>query len=1012
MLFGVHAVTLRRLVDEIFRCAGDERRPVSNTGKRLLLEKCVQERYRDGKGLFAPLAGFPGFIGAVEGLVAEMKQSLVTPEELAETAGRMGNGARLTELARLYGRYDQLLYERGLLDRNDAELAALARLRSGAPLPPLLEGVAELHCRHIYDFTPLQSALLQELSRRISLHISFPYDFERPALFSYVSRTLDALESLDNSDLQMELRFEEFGAPFTAPLISQLFREEAPSGHPLPPDSMALMAAPGPYAECERIGRGIRRLMEDGVDPASIGVLFRDSSAYGPMQEDVCRRFRIPVSYRRGAPLTLSPLVRTILAPFRVVSARYGREELLGLLKSSYFTPLKDDRGRPIRPDLFEEVLNSAKYLDDAMGSPEKLIQRRIDALKKNERPCERESQVFAAIKPLMEELRAFDGRKSLGEFAALMERFIARHAIYRRGIEAADPRALKRDASAITLFQKVLAGLEADIGSLGMESERFTPADFASLLRQGMEGEFLAGERQAGVSIMNFHDCRGLEFDHIFAGGLNEGLCPQRQDPHPLFKDNEKLLFNKIQGKKLFRTASEKAEEEPLLFCMALSCAAKSLTLSYSHTDSRGNEMLPSPFLEELLAVLPLKEERSQAGEATPPVAECMEREELLNAIAMQGEYAALEPLISEWVELSGSLSRIRANGEIEAKREIFFNEEELSRRARLSTPYTGTLLRPDILAELKERFETEPGDAFAPTTLEEYGCCPFKLFLRRILRLSPLEEPELQMEAREEGSLVHEILRSFFDRMAGEGRLPLKGAREETAAMQEAAEEIFTIWEEERYTGEPLLWEIGKGKILSILEGVVAAEGAEGSTLVPQLFEKEFAPFPVENMDGARFFLTGKADRVDTDPASGALRVVDYKMAGNSARYAGLLKKENLGETSFQMPVYLLAAARELGESGGATFTRLIGRYWLMRKLNPLEKEFGGGKEDFTGFLATDPAERQTLGNDNFLNRVCTKVNAIKGGDFQITPRECDFCDFAPVCRYLPVELKAEEE
>ena len=33
------------------------------------------------------------------------------------------------------------------------------------------------------------------------------------------------------------------------------------------------------------------------------------------------------------------------------------------------------------------------------------------------------------------------------------------------------------------------------------------------------------------------------------------------------------------------------------------------------------------------------------------------------------------------------------------------------------------------------------------------------------------------------------------------------------------------------------------------------------------------------------------------------------------------------------------------------------------------------------------------------------------MKSGDFQITPRECEFCDFAAVCRYVEVGLKEEE-
>lgn len=148
---------------------------------------------------------------------------------------------------------------------------------------------------------------------------------------------------------------------------------------------------------------------------------------------------------------------------------------------------------------------------------------------------------------------------------------------------------------------------------------------------------------------------------------------------------------------------------------------------------------------------------------------------------------------------------------------------------------------------------------------------------------------------------------------------------------------------------------------------------------------------------------------DRIDRDPSAGALRVVDYKLAGNSARYQQLLKKEAMGETSFQMPLYLLAAAGTLGGGEAPSPSALTACYWLLRKGGLLEKEFGSTKrEDFTGFFATDPKERAELGRDNFLNRLCSKVRAIKEGDFQITPRECGFCDFSRVCRYVEVNLR----
>ena len=79
------------------------------------------------------------------------------------------------------------------------------------------------------------------------------------------------------------------------------------------------------------------------------------------------------------------------------------------------------------------------------------------------------------------------------------------------------------------------------------------------------------------------------------------------------------------------------------------------------------------------------------------------------------------------------------------------------------------------------------------------------------------------------------------------------------------------------------------------------------------------------------------------------------------------------------------------------------------MRRKSFPdMEKLFGDGES--AGFFATDPTVRNTLGEDNFLNRLCAKVQAMKRGEFPVTPRECEQCDFASVCRYMAVGLRDE--
>ena len=159
---------------------------------------------------------------------------------------------------------------------------------------------------------------------------------------------------------------------------------------------------------------------------------------------------------------------------------------------------------------------------------------------------------------------------------------------------------------------------------------------------------------------------------------------------------------------------------------------------------------MLPSPFLDELLTKVPLDEERIPVNRITPAPAECLEREEFLNSLAAHHLFSWPQDGLSC---LGESLARIEDAFRMEAERERFFETEEKALRGILATPHTGKLLREDILAELRLYYESPAGNRFAPTTLEDYGCCPFRFFLRRLLKLSPLDKPEMELAAREEG-------------------------------------------------------------------------------------------------------------------------------------------------------------------------------------------------------------------------------------------------------------------
>jgi len=113
-------------------------------------------------------------------------------------------------------------------------------------------------------------------------------------------------------------------------------------------------------------------------------------------------------------------------------------------------------------------------------------------------------------------------------------------------------------------------------------------------------EGEDLSGDQ---VALMTVHAAKGLEFDHVYVVGMEEGLMPHRMC---LEKYEEAALASKKKAKEEQPEPppTEAVEEERRLAYVAITRACKTLTFTFAEKRRRGGEVLncePSRFLSEL---------------------------------------------------------------------------------------------------------------------------------------------------------------------------------------------------------------------------------------------------------------------------------------------------------------------------------------------------------------------------------------------------------------------------
>jgi ATP-dependent helicase/DNAse subunit B len=185
------------------------------------------------------------------------------------------------------------------------------------------------------------------------------------------------------------------------------------------------------------------------------------------------------------------------------------------------------------------------------------------------------------------------------------------------------------------------------------------------------------------------------------------------------------------------------------------------------------------------------------------------------------------------------------------------------------------------------------------------------------------------------------------------------------------------------------------------------VRAEADGPRDVTPALLEHAFGGRsgrpPLELAAGGEAVrLRGRIDRVDAGPSR--LLVLDYKNSkGNGL--ADRLDPEAFGETSFQIPTYLLAAARDLPGR-----PRLDATYAVLRsaeRLAPVEL-------DGTALphLAAAGEGGGQGASRSFATAVVDAVATIRRGRLPIASRRCAYCSYGAVCRFEGVAAQGEEE
>lgn len=269
----------------------------------------------------------------------------------------------------------------------------------------------------------------------------------------------------------------------------------------------------------------------------------------------------------------------------------------------------------------------------------------------------------------------------------------------------------------------------------------------------------------------------------------------------------------------------------------------------------------------------------------------------------------------------------------------------------------------------------------------IKDQSICPFKAFATHRLKAASIEVPELGLPASKRGTIIHNALRLFWEKVGDSERLK---------NMIEAGELDDYI----KKTAEEAL----KGIDLSPLsERFMAIERERCESVIRDwvALELERGPFKVKateletRVDAGGLIITGRLDRVDEDE-SGREMVIDYK--------TGEVKEDWLSERPQEPQLFIYSLT---GRYDAVSFARIapgdcrfVGVSRADDKLLPGVKGVAGNEAKFNGMEWDKLMEFwkgviERLGRD-FLEGVCSIDPAdAKGQD------PCQRCGLTALCR-----------
>ena len=994
-------LSFRRLAFRVMQETGGAARVhIAENGKRMLLHKLLLHR-KNELSAFRRMAGEPGFVDRLNGMLVELKRYRIEPGQLAEEAARAerkGQAAladKLRDLSLLHAAYEEAA-GRLYMDAEDdlAHLAAHFAESSYA-------GKAEIWIDGFNGFTPAELEVVAALMRHAA-HVTIALCLDRVVeagekpdeldLFHPTARTCARLKEIAaENGVEVEPPVHLSGSPRHArsPLLGELERALAAVGRPderhvAAGDSLVLVEASDPRAEADAAARRMIRLARDsGARWRDMVVLVRHPEQYRDVLTTTLQDYGIPFFFDQKREAGHHPLPELIRAALETVTGGWRYESVFRAVKTGLLLePAEEGDDAADRLQLELDHLENyvlacgirgPRWTDErpwewrpsgplegedggAPGGrqsdgPADDWPARMDAVRRN---------VSAPLAKLENGLkRAANVREMAEAVWAFLEDANAARKLERMARECRERGDMERAREHEGVWNETVALLDQLVEMMG--DERLSPAAFADLVDTGLSHIRLGlvPPTLDQVLIGSLERSRPGTARHVFLLGACDGVLPSPIREDGILTERERE-FVAGGGLELAPGNLRRLLDEEFLIYAAVALASDTLWISWHRADHEGKAVLPADIVRRIRRLFPGVPVETADG--TPP--DGTDPEMLRRQVVHPLQALSL---------LSVRLKRAADGDPLPDGWRLVYNwfARDPSRRDML-TRRTAALLHANRAESLKPEVSRQLYGVpllAGVSRMERFSACRFSHFAAYGLRLK--ERQVHRLAAPDVGRLYHAALSLVGRRLFAEGRS--WGTLSEGESYRLAAEAVDVLAPD--LQGEILLsggrYRYLAGRLKRIVGRTVKvlAEHERRGAFVPAAFEIGFGrdqplpPLVIDLSGGARLEVTGRIDRVDrADGRDGPLlRIIDYKSSRRSLDLADVYHGLSLQMLTY-LDVVLSHARHWLGaeaKPGGVLYFHV--HEPLVRAPRPLEAAEAEAelfrRYRMTGLVTADP-------------------------------------------------------